>query len=77
VTTGGGAVTTDEASLDAAVRRSRHHGWEALGDMPAPGFNYRLPDLLCAIGIPNRAPPGCLPRASGRAVVHERSSITS
>jgi dTDP-4-amino-4,6-dideoxygalactose transaminase len=53
VTTGeGGAVTTDEAALDAAVRRFRHHGWETLGDMPTPGFNYRLPDLLCAIGIP-------------------------
>jgi dTDP-4-amino-4,6-dideoxygalactose transaminase len=53
VTTGeGGAVTTDEAALDAAVRRLRHHGWATLGDMPAPGFNYRLPDLLCAIGIP-------------------------
>jgi perosamine synthetase len=53
VTTGeGGAVTTDEAGLDAAVRRLRHHGWTTLGDMPSPGFNYRLPDLLCAIGIP-------------------------
>lgn len=53
VTTGeGGAVTTDEAGLDAAVRRLRHHGWATLGDMPSPGFNYRLPDLLCAIGIP-------------------------
>lgn len=53
VTTGeGGAVTTDEAALDAAVRRLRHHGWVTLGEMPAPGFNYRLPDLLCAIGIP-------------------------
>jgi perosamine synthetase len=56
VTTGeGGAVTTDEAELDAAVRRLRHHGWATLGDMPAPGFNYRLPDLLCAIGIPQVA----------------------
>jgi perosamine synthetase len=56
VTTGeGGAVTTDEASLDAAVRKLRHHGWAALGDMPVPGFNYRLPDLLCAIGIPQLA----------------------
>jgi dTDP-4-amino-4,6-dideoxygalactose transaminase len=53
VTTGeGGAVATDEAALDAAVRRFRHHGWATLGDMPAPGFNYRLPDLLCAVGIP-------------------------
>ena len=56
VTTGeGGAVTTDEAALDAAVRRLRHHGWATFGEMPAPGFNYRLPDLLCAIGIPQLA----------------------
>ena len=56
VTTGeGGAITTDEAELDAAVRRLRHHGWATPGDMPTPGFNYRLPDLLCAIGIPQLA----------------------
>jgi perosamine synthetase len=56
VTTGeGGAVTTDEAALDTAVRRLRHHGWATLGDMPAPGFNYRLPDLLCALGVPQVA----------------------
>jgi perosamine synthetase len=53
VTTGeGGAVTTDESVLDASVRRLRHHGWQTLGDLPSPGFNYRLPDLLCALGIP-------------------------
>jgi perosamine synthetase len=56
VTTGeGGAVLTDESGLDEAVRRLRHHGWATLGDMPAPGFNYRLPDLLCAIGLPQLA----------------------
>ncbi|MGI8478806.1 MAG: DegT/DnrJ/EryC1/StrS family aminotransferase [Gaiellaceae bacterium] len=56
VTTGeGGAVTTDEAGLDEAVRRLRHHGWATLGKMPSPGFNYRLPDLLCAVGIPQLA----------------------
>ncbi|HET7743981.1 MAG TPA: DegT/DnrJ/EryC1/StrS family aminotransferase [Gaiellaceae bacterium] len=56
VTTGeGGAITTDEAALDEAVRRLRHHGWLAPGELPAPGFNYRLPDLLCAIGIPQLA----------------------
>jgi perosamine synthetase len=56
VTTGeGGAVTTDEADLDAAVRRLRHHGWVTPGEMPAPGFNYRLPDVLCAIGLPQLA----------------------
>jgi perosamine synthetase len=55
VTTGeGGAVTTDEAELAAAVRRLRHHGIAAGSpvDIPAPGFNYRLADVLCALGIP-------------------------
>jgi dTDP-4-amino-4,6-dideoxygalactose transaminase len=56
VTTGeGGAVTTDDPAVDAAVRRLRHHGIDTAGgafDIPAPGLNYRLPDLLCAIGIP-------------------------
>jgi len=56
VTTGeGGAVTTDEAGFDEAVRRLRHHGWATLGEMPSPGFNYRIPDLLCAVGIPQLA----------------------
>jgi perosamine synthetase len=56
VTTGeGGAVTTGEAEIDESVRRLRHHGWSAPGEMDAPGFNYRLPDLLCAAGIPQLA----------------------
>ena len=55
VTTGeGGAVTTDEDELADAIRRLRHHGIVPHGDfdIPEPGLNYRLPDLLCAIGIP-------------------------
>ena len=55
VTTGeGGAVTTDDEALALAVRRLRHHGIVPSGafDIPQPGFNYRLPDVLCAIGIP-------------------------
>ena len=55
VTTGeGGAVTTDEAELAANVRRLRHHGITQAEtiDIAAPGFNYRLPDILCALGIP-------------------------
>ncbi len=55
VTTGeGGAVTTDEAELASAVRRLRNHGIaaDAPVDIAAPGFNYRLPDVLCALGIP-------------------------
>jgi perosamine synthetase len=56
VTTGeGGAVTTDDAQLDERVRSLRHHGWSpssAYDDMPAGGFNYRLSDVLAALGIP-------------------------
>ncbi len=55
VTTGeGGAVTTNDPELAAAVRQLRHHGWQPPDgeDMPVPGFNYRLSDVLCAIGIP-------------------------
>jgi perosamine synthetase len=58
VTTGeGGAVTTDEEDLADAIRRLRHHGIVPHGDfdIPSPGLNYRLPDILCAIGIPQVA----------------------
>jgi perosamine synthetase len=52
VTTGeGGAVTTDDAELAATVRCLRHHGFGVGGDLLAPGFNYRLADVLCALGV--------------------------
>jgi perosamine synthetase len=51
VTTGeGGAVTTNDAELAGAIRSMRHHGWRGT-DMPAAGLNYRLPDILSALGI--------------------------
>jgi perosamine synthetase len=50
VTTGeGGAVTTNDGELAERIRSLRHHGWRG-NDMPAPGLNYRLPDILCAVG---------------------------
>jgi dTDP-4-amino-4,6-dideoxygalactose transaminase len=55
VTTGeGGAVTTSAEAFADAVRQLRNHGWRSLvpPDMPAPGLNYRLSDILCAVGIP-------------------------
>lgn len=56
VTTGeGGAVTTDDAGLAERVRSLRHHGWspsDEYADMPRPAFNYRLSDILCAVGLP-------------------------
>jgi perosamine synthetase len=55
VTTGeGGAVTTDDAELAVAIRRMRHHGIEPRGEFEIAhaGLNYRLSDILCAVGIP-------------------------
>jgi perosamine synthetase len=56
VTTGeGGAVTTSDADLAERVRSYRHHGWspsDRYDDMPGGAFNYRLADILCAIGTP-------------------------
>ncbi|MGZ4395762.1 MAG: DegT/DnrJ/EryC1/StrS family aminotransferase [Gaiellaceae bacterium] len=56
VTTGeGGAVTTNDGELAERVRSLRHHGWspsDAYDDMPSGAFNYRLSDILCAVGIP-------------------------
>ncbi|MFN2468641.1 MAG: DegT/DnrJ/EryC1/StrS family aminotransferase [Gaiellaceae bacterium] len=53
VTTGeGGAVTTGNGELADGIRRLRHHGIEPHGpfDIASPGLNYRLADVLCAIG---------------------------
>lgn len=63
VTTGeGGMVLTDDAGITKRVRSFRHHGidvdlharnktnsWEY--DIVDLGFNYRLPDINCALGI--------------------------
>jgi len=56
VTTGeGGAVTTNDPAVAERVRSYRHHGWspsDRYDDMPGGAFNYRLADILCAVGIP-------------------------
>jgi perosamine synthetase len=56
VTTGeGGAVTTSDPGVAENVRSMRHHGWSPSGryeDMPEGGFNYRLSDILAAVGLP-------------------------
>jgi len=63
VTTGeGGLVTTPSRELDARLRRFRNHGFETeftqrheRGDEYSPmvelGYNYRLTDLQCALGL--------------------------
>jgi perosamine synthetase len=53
VTTGeGGAVTTTDGELAATVRRLRNHGLDPAADIAVPSTNYRLADILCAVGIP-------------------------
>ena len=55
VTTGeGGAVTTNDDRIAESVRGLRNHGWRSLSppELPAPGLNYRLSDILCAVGLP-------------------------
>jgi dTDP-4-amino-4,6-dideoxygalactose transaminase len=55
VTTGeGGAVTSDDERIAGAVAQFRNHGWRSLadGDMPGPGLNYRMSDILAAVGLP-------------------------
>jgi len=55
VTTGeGGAVTTNDDAVAASVAAMRNHGWRSIvpPDLPEPGLNYRISDILCAVGIP-------------------------
>jgi len=55
VTTGeGGAVTTSEPELAQRIRELRDHGIDRRGEfeIAGPGLNYRLSDILCAVGIP-------------------------
>ena len=63
ITTGeGGMVTTNDSKFDETLRRFRNHGISsdarqrhAAGqwyyEMVLLGFNYRLPDIVCALGI--------------------------
>ncbi|MBI1686353.1 UDP-4-amino-4,6-dideoxy-N-acetyl-beta-L-altrosamine transaminase [Caulobacter hibisci] len=54
----GGMLTTNDGTLAARARSLRGHGmvrppgaepW--VYEMPELGFNYRIPDVLCALGI--------------------------
>jgi len=66
----GGMVTTNDPALAARLKVLRSHGmvrpegcepwWY---EMPEPGFNYRLPDILCALGLSQLAK---LPRFAAR-----------
>lgn len=58
----GGMAVTDDAALAAHMRRFRNHGIDSdhrsrekagahAYDMAELGFNYRLPDVQCALGL--------------------------
>ncbi len=74
LTTGeGGMVTTNDADLARRLRKLRSHGMERPEgaepwwyEMVEPGFNYRLPDILCALGLSQLAK---LPRFVARRQV--------
>jgi len=63
VTTGeGGMVTTQDETLATRLRRFRNHGIDTdarqrqasgqwIYDMKELGYNYRLPDIACALGL--------------------------
>jgi len=73
----GGMAVTDDAGMAAHMRRFRNHGIdsdhrsrEAAGahayDMAELGFNYRLPDVQCALGLAQ------LKRLSGWVAARQR-----
>jgi dTDP-4-amino-4,6-dideoxygalactose transaminase len=54
----GGMITTRDGDLAARLRALRSHGMNRppgaepwVYEMAEPGFNYRLPDILCALGL--------------------------
>lgn len=54
----GGMITTNDPALAERLRTLRSHGMVRPAgaepwwyEMPEPGFNYRLPDILCALGL--------------------------
>lgn len=54
----GGAITTNDADMAKRMRRLRHHGMHMTPEkglwsyeMPELGYNYREPDILCALGV--------------------------
>ena len=66
----GGMVTTNDPRLAERLRTFRAHGMVRPGggepwwyEMPEVGFNYRLPDILCALGLAQLAK---LPRFAAR-----------
>lgn len=82
ITTGeGGMVTTNDARLAERLRLARSHGMARapgadpwLYEMAEPGFNYRLPDFNCALGLSQLARlPRFIARRRALAALYERA----
>ena len=86
ITTGeGGMVTTDDERLAAFMRTFRNHGIttdarqrEQAGtwyyEMRTPGFNYRISDIQCALGIEQlKKLDGWIDRRSSIAAIYDRA----
>jgi perosamine synthetase len=80
ITTGeGGAITTNDAEVARKATSFRNHGIDSdfrvreksgawYYDMVELGFNYRIPDILCALGISQlRQLPGWIARRQALA----------
>jgi perosamine synthetase len=85
ITTGeGGMIVTDDAGLAEKMRRFRNHGINAdhhqrrdqeswFYEMESLGFNYRLTDIQCALGISQlRKLPQWLARRQEIAEIYDR-----
>jgi perosamine synthetase len=86
LTTGeGGMVTTNDPGLAALLRQFRNHGIDSdfrqreeqgtwVYDMTQLGFNYRLPDFSCALGLSQLSKlPGWVDRRRAIAASYEKS----
>jgi perosamine synthetase len=73
----GGMCTTDDPDMAAHMRRFRNHGIDSdhrareaaaahAYDMVELGYNYRLPDVLCALGLAQ------LPRLNGWVAARQK-----
>jgi perosamine synthetase len=84
ITTGeGGAITTNDAEVARKATLIRNHGIDSdfrareksgvwYYDMVELGFNYRMPDILCALGISQlRQLPGWIARRQELAGIYD------
>ncbi len=75
----GGMVTTNDPALAGRLRLARSHGMTRtpgadpwLYEMVEPGFNYRLPDINCALGLSQLAKlPRFMARRRALAALYE------